>query len=351
MGLELLSPSAAASIVKKQSPAVWRASGQTEIIRLTKQNLYRDLWLTLTATPTLTGANNTVANTKKGDEWGVVTNIRVIANGTDVLFQGTGNDLWMLNMVMLGVCPRVNSALGDGATANPVLTSSLCLPFWLYRGRKPMDAAYESFRVNDLTLEITYGTYTDINSAATAWTTAPNIDVTSSEVEPTPNFVPSLIQRIYKQSFDYAAAQTAARINLDTGPYYRGILFNVEANGGGNDLATALTNVQVVAGSTVLRNLTGATLLRMGELGAGISAGVEFATTGIATTTNRRISASNNPAAWYFLNFCYDGYMTEAIRTPTSGDLYVELQTSAACRVNLINLQLFPNPFANVGNG
>ena len=48
---------------------------------LSRGMVYRELYLHLTCTPTITGANNVYANTLAGDDWAVIKRIQIIANG------------------------------------------------------------------------------------------------------------------------------------------------------------------------------------------------------------------------------------------------------------------------------
>jgi len=347
MPLAQLSTDAALPIRRKNPPSTFKGAGVTDIVPLLKQNVIRALALRLTVQPTLTGANNTVANTLKGDEWGCITKIRIVANGSDVLLDVSGDDLWWINRLVYGSQPRVQVTLGDGATANPSLDSTLLVPFWLLRSFKPMDGALESFRLTNLQIEITYGTFTLINSAATAYTANPQVEISLLEVEPTAQYIPPFIGRTYQQVKDDAAAQTDGRFVLDSGPYYRGLLLNFSTvNTGLADIANALTNLKLVIGSTVVCDLSGPALLAIGELGNSLNPGIEFATTGIASQTKLRISGSSTPLGWYWLNLCDDGYMTESLSTPSSGDAALVYSTTGAARLKVIAFQLFVNKAA-----
>lgn len=343
-----LGPNSPATLWRPQTQATWDADGATDIIQLSKQNLYREIALELVCQPTLTLANNTVANTKLGDEWAVVERIRLVANSSDIIFELTGNDLWWLNYFLYGTPPKINVTLGDGATANPTLRSTLILPIWALRAMRPMDSAYDASDTTDFRIEISFGTYTDINATATGWTTAPTVSVVSHEVQPSPGFTPPLVPRIVKRVDDITAANSAFRIPLDVGPFYRGFIFNVtNAAGTADDSGSSITNFRIVSGSTAHRDMPANLLREVGILRGDNPNGIEIDSTGIARRTALRISGSNDPRGWYFLNLCPDGFLTEAIASPTFNDAYIELNASAACRVNTISLQLFKNRNAN----
>lgn len=345
-----LNPTAGKSIIRKQGVALWAGANNVVTLQLQRQNLYRGLGIRYQATPTLTAGNNTVANTAKGDEWGGLSRIRVVVNGTDALLDMTGDDLYMLNKTAFGIQPRITPTLGDGATANPALDSFLHIPFWALRCLKPMDTAYESWRAGSLQIELTFANYTAINTAATAWTANPQVEVYSSEITPAFDgnnnlkFVPPWVPRIVRQYVDFATSQTGGKFYLDSAPYHRGILLNVQASGGGDDLTTALTNVKLFAGTTQHRDLAASVALRYGELLQSLPANIEIDSTNIARQTRGRVSQSSDPRAWYYISLPEDGYMSEAIGGLNAQDVYLEFQTSAACRIVAICQQVLPNP-------
>lgn len=363
MGLELLKSGAVLTPRRKQLNSTFKGAGATDIIQLGKQNLYRDIYLRLQAGLTLTIGQNTIAATLVGDEWAILSRIRLVANSTDVLLDVSGNTLYMLNKFEVGARPWLNAqisaaiaSLGNGV-ANPIIDSTLMIPLWMRRMRKPMDMAYESFRVGSLQLELTYNAATSVNVNA-VYAPNPTVEISSSEASPgglnadsTP-WVPNFIPRRYSQTFDFGAAQTAGRIPLDTGPYYTHILMNVVTAGGGADLpgtqaAPTVTNIKVVSGTTVIFDLSGTVAMQQGYQAANLTNDVtNTVATGIVSETPDRISASNSPRAWYWIPICSDGYATEAIRNPVANDLYIEVATSAACRFINTFIQIFPNPAA-----
>jgi hypothetical protein len=218
--MKTLNPTAGKSIVRKQGTFVYAGDGNPVTLLLQRANLYRGLGIRLQHQITATAANNTVANTAKGDEWGAISRLRVVVNGTDAIVDLTGDDLYMLNRYGFGVQPRVTPTLGDGVTANPAVDSYLHVPFWALRCRKPMETAYESWRAGTLQVEITFKTFTSVNTAATAYTANPQVELYTNELTPAFDssgnlkFVPPFIPRIVRQYADFAT-WTAPRT---TGP-------------------------------------------------------------------------------------------------------------------------------------
>lgn len=336
------------ALTRKQITHTYPGNNQTSIQQLNKSLAYREIYLTLTGQPTLTLGNNTVANTGRGDEWGVLKRIRIIANSSDVLFDMSGDQLWWINRQAFGTKPKITVTLGDGATANPTFTSTLVIPLWATRAGKPMDAVLDSGGLTDFRMEVTWGTFTDVNTAATAWTANPSLSVGSHENELTPAFYPPLVGRKVAQQQIVAGVSSNFRFNLDVGPLYRGFLINATTNATpAVDTAGLFTNVRLISGSTIFFDLDEPTLQQAMTLRSGTPFSLEKTiTTGVAFTTNARINANANEAAWYNLDLVTDGYLSEAINTARFNEFYLEFVTSAACVLNVISHQYLSNPRA-----
>lgn len=327
-------------VTRRQQPVTYTGSGQKQIVQLNKGLLYRALMLRLTGAATTTIANNTAALTSLGDEWGVIKKVEIIANGSDVLFSMSGNDLWWYNRLWYDTFPHVTPTIGDGATANPAFDSTLIIPFWSPRSSKKIDTALFSGEFSDFRLEITWGTFTDINSAATAFTTNPVVEVGSTEQEP--SVLPPVLRRIIKYVQQPAGANAAFRIPLDVGPMYRGFLINTTNTAGTTESAAQFSNVKLVSGSTVYADISEPMLQQSGNLLYGIPFGIEKTTAGIAYQTTPRISTSSSQAAWYNFDLVQDGYLTEAINTSSLSELYLEFNVTGACTINVLASQLIP---------
>jgi hypothetical protein len=323
---------------RKQQPVTY-VSGAKQVIQLSRGMIYREMYLNLTCTPTLSAANNTIANAAKGDQWGVVKRIDIVANASDIIRSFTGEQLWFLNRFYYGFNPRVFSILGDGATANPVLDSTLIIPFWSPRSAKPMDTCLDSRELSDLRLEITWGTFTDVNSAATAWTTNPQIVVGSLEAFGIDG--PFNLARVTQVQVTPAGANTGLRVDLPVGPQYRGLLINTTT--GGNDTTGLVTNVKLISGTTVFYDQSEGMIRDTFHLRNDLlfpftrptAAGIGF----IPRALN---SPANNQDAWYGIELVTDGYTTEAIDTYGFSEFYLELALSAAATVNILPLTIIP---------
>lgn len=331
---------------RKQISHAWPGANQVSIQQLNKSLAYRDITIRLAGQSTLLAANNTVANTLKGDEWAIIKRVRILANSSDILFDITGDQLWWLNRYWFGNKPLITVGFGDGVTANPAFNSVLVLPFWALRCGKPMDSVFDSGGLTDFRMEITWGTFTDINAAATAWTAAPTLTVSSQENELTPAFYPPLVKRQISQQLLVAGPSTNFRFNLDVGPLFRGMLINA-CNSGAPfpDTPGLITNIRLVSGSTIFVDLDEVTLNQMGILKASIPFAIEkVVTTGLGFYPSPRISASSDERAWYNLDLVTDGYLSECINTARFNEFYLEFAVSGACQINVLSHEFLSNP-------
>ena len=305
--------------------------------------VYRDLILRLRGAPTCLAANNTIANTERGDAWGVVKNIEILVNNNQVIRSLSGNQLWWLNYVMYGEAPEIQYNIGDGATANPVLDSVLVLPFWMFRSIRPMDTALDSRVLSDLKIRITWGTYTDISAGATAWTTEPYVEVHSLESAMTPG--PFSLQTIYSIEKTISATDSKFQVFLPVNDVYRGFLLNT--TDAGVDSASILNNVKIKSGLTVFYD---APIKVIQQYDMGIKAGIGYpgslpATAASTYFTTAQRSADSLRGAWTYIDLVTDGFLTEAIDTLGFSEFFLELDVTVgvgATKLYVLPIQVTP---------
>jgi len=331
-------------ITRRQTPVTF-AAGAKQITQITRQLAMRGIYLHLTVTPTVTGANNTAANTKLGDEWACVQKIELIANGTTTLFSFAGSDIKSMCRILYGFQPRINTTLGDGATANPALDSTVWIPFLNPRSIRPFDTLLFTGELSDLRLEVTWAAdQTSINGTATGFTVAPSIEVyTREQTLPTDAngqpVLPNFYRRTLKIPVQISGANSAFRYQLNTGPIYRGLILN-ELSGVPAESHTILTNVKVFSGPTTFIDVNAESLYEFGNEQAkipqfqyGIAAGGFFQSSGQAST-------AADPRSWRWLDFCDDGRMSEALDTDSIGDTFLEFNVNAAATINIFTQEL-----------
>lgn len=325
---------------RKQVTVQFTANGkQTE--SLSRGFVYRELYLRLQGQLTLTALNNTLANTQRGDEWQVVKRIEIIANGVDVLRSISGNSLWWMDLLWYGVQPKITFAIGDGATANASFDSTIILPFWIPQSLRPIDTALNSAELSSLEIAITWGNFTDINSAATAFTTNPTLEVYSLESfgvqGPFSQFRQWELQR------DIPATNPRFQIDMPVGNMFRGFLANFTV-GTGNpalnaDSSAVLNNFKLLSGTTIFADLQRQALQESAYLRKSV-ARVFTGAAGGSYTADRR-SAANDRTGWYLYDHVTDGFMSEAIDTLGFSEFKVELDVTKQANTNTLFLYPF----------
>lgn len=297
----------------------------------------RHLMLRLTGRPTLTNANNTAANTQRGSGWGVVKRIDIVANGSDVIRSISGEALWWYNYLMTGNRPPITSTIGDATTANPTIDMALILPFWMPNALRSMDTALDTRQLSDLKIEVTWGTYTDVNSAATAWTSNPTLEVYALESFNVAG--PFSQTRFYTIEKTITASNSNEQIKLPVGPMYRG--FMIHTTDAGVDDGDIINNIQLKSGTTVFQDIEYSIardemvitqkLLRDVDGGYG--------------TIKYQPSTSSDLNGWYWLELVTDGYMSEAIDTLGFSEFELELDVTiggGATKIEVFPLQVIP---------
>lgn len=303
---------------------------------LSRGSVLREIYLNLKSSPTLTGANNTAANTAKGDDWGVVKKIELIANGSEVIRSLSGEALRMFNLFYYGITPKAATSLGDGATANPSLSSTLILPLWLPNSRRPIDTALETRDLSELTIEITWGTFTDINSAATAWTTEPSID--AYVLESFGALENHSMTRITTIEKTISASASEYQLRLPVNPMYRQFLINT--TDAGVDDADVINNLKLRSGGTVFLDMSEEVL----QMSTALRNGIARPFNG-QTYDDMFISANSNFEGWYFLDLAFDGLMSEIIDTLGFSEFEMILDVTlggGTTKLYVWPLQVFP---------
>lgn len=323
------------------------AASDKRSIKLSRGYDYRELWLRLQGALTVSAANNTAANTLRGDEWAVVQGIELIANGDTVLRSMSGDELRQYGRIMYGLMPRITPTLGDGFTTNPSFDTTLILPFWSPRTVKPHDTILRSGQLTNLELIVNWGSHLSINATATAFGTAPTIEVTSVEAFGIPQDVRNPLTRIHRITATPAAANAEYSIDLPVGNVvYRGFLVNTRDNSG-VDVGTLVRSFKLKSGPVELVSVKAAALQQATAQRNGIEPGLDLtaaATTPAIYAAYKNLTRSNktHQDGWYFLDLCTDGYTTEALDAYGLSDLKLVCDVQAAGTINVLPIQIIP---------
>lgn len=320
--------------------------------------IYRCLMLRLKCQPTIAAAANLTDDVDRGDGWGVVKLIEVLANNNQVIRSLTGNQLWWLNYFMYGIQPPITPTLGDddgsgNGTANPSIDVSLVLPFWMFRSVRPLDTALDSRKLSDLKIRITWGTYTDIHDDASAWTAQPTLDVHSLESANLKG--PFSLQTVYAMSKTITANDSKFQVFLPVGDVYRGFLINT--TDAGVDEGDILNNLKIKSGTTIFYDSPGKLIQQFdGMMQPGIArpigsllntagSGLQIVTNGMNKYNKLQRSDSSSLDGWYFVDLVTDGYLSDAIDTMGFSEFYLELDVTkgtGTTKIDVIPIQITP---------
>lgn len=330
---------------RPQGNILYQANSKVSM-SLSRGMIYRDIYFKYYGSVTpVNAAGNSQALTLHGDEWGVVKRIDLIANNTDVLRSISGNQLWWLNYFLYGVPPNVTPGLGDDTLDEVPWASYLVLPLWMPRSLRPMDTALDARELSDLKLEITWGDYTDIQAAATAFTIDPVLEVHSLESFGAKG--PFSQWRVYAIEKSIAATAAQFQIQLPVGPMYRGFLMNFTEGAAAaiTDTPAILNNFKLISGTTVFADVPAGLLNVCDRLKQSVTRFWDDDQIGVQRyDALRRGSTFNSLTGWYFYDHVTDGYLSESIDTLGFSEFEMELDVTAGAnsRVFVLPLQIIP---------
>jgi len=315
--------------VRRLTQVTYGAS-QTRGEQLPKGMLLRELILRLSGSVTA-AAGFALTDLTRGDEWGIVRRIQIIANGSDVLLNLDGCQLAYLNYFLTGG-RRAKTAWAAGVVA---FDTCLVVPIWSFMSKKSMDTILDTRLLSDLRLEITWGTITDISThAADAITVNPIIDAYGYESFGIEG--PFSQSRLFRIIHTTVAANTAFRVNLPVGHMYHGFLLNTQTTGCDTAL---INNIRLIAGSTVFYDLPGTVCQQWFRRRYGFE---QIQDNALGFYEPNFYSDQNFQAGWYYVDLVGDGYLSEAVDTLGLAELYLELNIAAASTLEVIPMQIIP---------
>lgn len=313
----------------------------TKIEDLSNTGVERELRLRLKGQLTLSSANNTAAKTKRGDEWAVVKRIRVTVNGSNVVREYTGNQLFWYNYFKFGVAPNISVSLGDGSTANPSFDSTLIIPWGSVGTRKAMDSWLNAANLVDYKIEIEWGSHTDINADATGFTVAPTVVVSSygaTGLEATK--FNTLVHKALTKTVTQDQSDFEINFAIGKAAVHYGYLINTTDDD--VDVNTIINNIKLVSGTMTYINIPAVDVQRTNSLQRGLQRG--FSGTAY---DDLRVGNANSINGWYYLDLIPDGSKTEGIDLQGRADLKLELDVnvgSGATKITVIPEELIKIP-------
>lgn len=290
--------------------------------------IYRELFLRLTAQPTLTAANNIVNNMSIGDEWAIVKSIDLRLDGKDIIKSISGPALRWLDYYLYGVFPQKSTGtLGDGVTANPLVDSTMILPLWMPKSVKPMDFALDTRLLSRIDMDVTWGSFTDINSAATGFTTGAQIQIYDNEVaNVNGNFAR---WNIFPLSQVFSAGGAKQQMKLPVGYLYRGFLIQ--------DASNVINTIRFKSGALFWFDLDKQVIStalddtrRAGNIVTGITNNLFWRAGVVGDDQNH----------WIYIDMVNDGFNAESIDSYGMSEIFLEFDLSGAGTITVWPQQL-----------
>lgn len=312
---------------------------------LPRNFIYRGFILTISGTLTVTGANNTAANTVMGDVWNALQNIQFQFNGTPTWRNFDGPTLWWINRLLLenNFCPTPPPLIGDGATANPTFEAQLYVPTWLPGLWEQFQFALPANLLNSFQVRFTYGQATNINALATGLSLSLRMEadvqldaMVGADGKPI-NYNPTLWFPV-QQNVAVGAATNGFRLPMPTSNSYRGILVRCR-NAGGTAESALLSALRLKTTGDVYYDRSGSSVRQETNC---------YYNRAVATPR----SAGSSINGWYWMDLLTEreqAYVSEALPTTLKApngslnklsDLWIEVDTSAACILDAYAFQL-----------
>lgn len=265
----------------------------------------------------------------------LVKNITVKANGSDTIKSLDMETLHRHNEIMFGVRPVISSenAVGYGALTNEIVWIFARIPFAMPRAIKQVDTLLDTASLSSLDLIITWGTGLDImNDAADSATLTVNeavLHVVAVEYLGVPADTMFMLYNQWVRQKEVTAATNRFQIKLPVGNVYRGLLLKTHSDG--NQVCTILP--------WCLENLNSITLRSGTEVYLHMPAGILNAQNKLtqqiqvpetmldAAAVDHRLT-ENPLLGYYYIDFCRDGRMSEALDTRVLSDLELMLEVA-----------------------
>lgn len=312
------------------------ADNTTQQFQLDRGQVYREIILHLTGAATVTAGNNTGANLRRMECWSLLKNIQILI-GSNVIRSFSGDELAMTNYFFLsGGFPKRETTFGDGATANPSFDRCLTIPFWMPKSVNPDATLLDARAIAQLTLQVQWGTWTDINSAATGWTTQPVLEIWQRFVFPPPGDATTLrgpfaTWMATPLVTPYPAAVKNAQIILPVGDVYRGFMMNTSVGSPAVDTPGILNEFRWKSGSTIYADLTEEVLREQAAMYSGTY------DLYLRDGSGRKISASTsfNILAWYLWDHAMSGRLSEGVDTMGFAQMTLENDLTGQANANL----------------
>lgn len=269
---------------------------------------------------TLASADNTQANTARGDAWSVLDNLKVRADGSKPLKDIDPNLLWWQNYIMHNGKPEVAQELGDTGITDPTVSTQLTIPFWFFFMVNQGDYTLDPRDLDSLEIVANWNEASDVNSNATGFNTDPTLTITSmrSEYAPSETQYRYSLFKEYKQEKEITSTTSNFTMDLPTDGVVAGVLF--EFTDAGADDGDVLNRLNIEASGTTYMSYSDEDLRMMTHNILGLPRDFDG-----QNYNDLRISDDNDVDGIYFWTPSYEGNPGKLIDTD-QGDGIPELE-------------------------
>lgn len=313
------------------------------------RHLFMRLQFTLTSTSTtaLTAANLTGA-----DGWSALENVVITINGSNQIRTLTGRQLYWLAVLTTGNPPKWGYTFGGASGAyTATFDSTLIIPFSMEDSIHPIDTCLDAQLIpaNAFTIQATTASASSLLTGA-ATVTGGNITLTVSALESyaaSGGFTPplSVLYPTFQLPGTTAGAVSKQQLQVPSAVSnlsYRGFILNVQTPAG-VDAPGVLTRFRCFSGTTYLMDVDTASYQDQYNMRKGIDR-YNWYTGG--NPLQGTSTSMDNIDAWYYFDFCPDGYLTEAVNMSNVGSFFLNVDTNAASEITVIPIQLYANAVA-----
>jgi len=275
----------------------------------------------------------------------LVRNITVKANGSDTIKSIDFETLHRHNELTFGVRPFINSEnlVGYGALTDEYAQIACRIPFAMPRAIKQVDTLLDTPAMSSLDLILTFGTGLDIMNdaadSATVTVTDCVVHVTAVEYLGVPAGSKFMIYNQWVKQQEVTATTNRFQLKMPVGNVYRGLLIKTHSDGDQVNTImplslTDLNEITLKSGTEVYLNMLAGILQAQNRLTQQIQ--VPELITDAAAVNHRLVE--HGMLGYYYIDFCRDGRLSEALDTRVLSDLEFMLNVEAVGDADFIEV-------------
>lgn len=275
----------------------------------------------------------------------VVRNLTVKANGSDTIKSIDMETLHRHNELYYGVRPHISAAAveGYGALTNEYMHVCARIPFAMPRAIKQVDTLLDTAALSSLDLIVTWGTGMDIMNdtfdGASCTIHEAVLHVTAVEYIGVPADTVFMLYNQWVKQKQVTATTGRFQIKLPVGNIYRGLLLKTHSDGDQVNTIlplslTALNEITLKSGTEIYLNMLAGVLQAQNRLTQQMQ--VPELITDAAAVNHRLLETGL--LGYYYIDFCRDGRLSEALDTRVLSDLEFMLQVVSVGTADFIDV-------------